>query len=153
MASDTTGSSHESPPVMRITKPATATPADAPASAPSQELPPGWRGLVPLEVTAIEVAPGIRVAPLGIGDFLLPDGTSHTGAGIGVWTDSAAFTEADVKPCRHCGGPLIPCRPGHKMPVCLGWKHAALLPRGLVGPHYCEGRSVNPSGEPKEEGA
>jgi hypothetical protein len=65
----------------------------------------------------------------------------------------AGFTEADVKPCRHCGEPLIPCRPGHKMPVCLGWKHAALLPRGLVGPHYCEGRSVNPSGEPKEEGA
>lgn len=64
-------------------------------------------------------------------------------------TDRAgAFTEADVKPCRHCGGPLIPCRPAHEMPVCKGWKHAAWLSMGPVGPHYCEGRSVNPSGEP-----
>lgn len=62
-----------------------------------------------------------------------------------------AFTEADVKPCRHCGGPLIPCRPGHDLPVCKGWKHAAWLSMGPIGPHYCEGRSVNPSGEPKEE--
>jgi len=62
-----------------------------------------------------------------------------------------AFTEADVKPCRHCGGPLIPCRPAHEMPVCKGWKHAAWLSMGPIGPHYCEGRSVMPSGEPEED--
>lgn len=61
-----------------------------------------------------------------------------------------AFTEADIRPCRHCGDPLIPCRPGHQIPVCKGWKHAAWLPL-QIGAHYCEGRSIRPSGEPREE--
>jgi len=65
-------------------------------------------------------------------------------------TLGAAFTEADVKPCRHCKCPLIPCRRGHNLPVCKGWLHAAWLSMP-VGAHYCEGRSVNPSGEPGEE--
>lgn len=61
-----------------------------------------------------------------------------------------AFTEADVKPCRHCGGPLIPCRRSdHDLPVCRGWLHAAWLSMP-IGAHYCDGRSVNPSGEPGE---
>lgn len=59
----------------------------APGSAPSQELPPGWRGLAALTVSAVEVAPGVRVAPLGIGDFLLPDGQVAHGAGIAVWME------------------------------------------------------------------
>jgi hypothetical protein len=50
--------------------------------------------------------------------------------------------------CRHCGGALIRCEPPHAVPVCLGWKHTAWLSMGPVGAHYCEGRSVNPSGEP-----
>lgn len=61
-----------------------------------------------------------------------------------------SFTEADVKPCRHCGGPLIPCRRGTDLPVCKGWLHAAWLSM-VIGAHYCEGRSVKPSGEPREE--
>jgi hypothetical protein len=65
----------------------------SPGSAPSQELPPRWRGLVPLEVSAVEVAPGVRVAPLGIGDFLLPDGTARAGAGIGVWAEGLETAE------------------------------------------------------------
>jgi hypothetical protein len=64
---------------------------------------------------------------------------------------AGAFTEEDVRPCRHCGAPLIPCRYGHEFPVCLGWKHAAWLSMP-IGAHYCEGRSVMPSGEPAEEG-
>lgn len=65
----------------------------SPGSAPSQELPPGWRGLVPLTVSAVEIAPGVRVAPLGTGDFMLPDRTVGYGAGIGVWTAGPATGE------------------------------------------------------------
>ncbi len=54
-------------------------------------------------------------------------------------------------PCRHCGGALVRCSHLGEMPVCKGWKHAARLSMGPVGPHYCEGRSVNPSGEPVAE--
>jgi hypothetical protein len=69
---------------------------------------------------------------------------------VGLWTPARL---AEVPACRHCGGELVRCDPPHDMPACLGWKHAALLSRGPVGPHYCEGRSVNPSGEPGEEGS
>ena len=55
-------------------------------------------------------------------------------------------------PCRHCGNTLVRCSQPHAVPVCKGWKHAAWLSMGPVGPHYCEGRSVNPSGEPREDG-
>jgi len=54
-------------------------------------------------------------------------------------------------PCRHCGGKLVRCAGRPDLPVCKGWKHAEYLSIGPVGPHYCEGRSVMPSGEPKEE--
>jgi len=57
----------------------------------------------------------------------------------------------EARECRHCGGDLVRCDPPHDLPVCKGWKHAAWLSMGPVGPHYCEGRSVNPSGEPGEE--
>jgi hypothetical protein len=60
---------------------------------------------------------------------------------------AGAFTEEDVRPCRHCEGPLIPCRHGHQFPACHGWKHAAWLSM-TIGAHYCEGRSAMPSGEP-----
>jgi hypothetical protein len=105
------------------------------------ELPPGWRGTEAAEEWAIEVAPGVRVSLTGTGDFILPDGQVAWGAGIAVWT-------AETSTCRHCGGELIRCDPPHDMPACLGWKHAAWLSMGPVGPHYCEGRSVSPSGEP-----
>lgn len=52
--------------------------------------------------------------------------------------------------CRHCGGALVRCAGSPELPVCKGWKHAAWLSMGPIGPHYCEGRSVNPSGEPRE---
>jgi len=55
-------------------------------------------------------------------------------------------------PCRHCGGKHVRCAGLPDLPVCKGWKHAAWLSMGPVGPHYCEGRSVNPSGEPREAG-
>lgn len=58
---------------------------------------------------------------------------------------------ANAPGCRHCGGMLVRCDPSHDFPVCKGWKHAAWLSMGPVGPHYCEGRSVNPSAEPREE--
>ena len=54
-------------------------------------------------------------------------------------------------PCRHCGGKLVRCAGLPELPVCKGWKHAAWLLMGPIGPHYCEGRSVMPSGEPREE--
>lgn len=50
-----------------------------------------------------------------------------------------------VTSCRHCGGEITPCA-GHEF--CKGWKHVAFLHYGPVGPHYCEGRSVNPMAEP-----
>lgn len=86
--------------------------------------------------------------------FWLANWEDHVTAIIARWiakaAEAGAFTEADVKPCRLCGGPLIPCRSGHDLPVCKGWKHAAWLSMP-IGAHYCEGRSVNPSGEPGEE--
>lgn len=115
----------------------------APRSTPSQELPPGWRGLEADSSFAVEIAPGVRVAPLGTGDFMLPDRTVAWGAGIAVW--------AEARACRHCGGDLVRCDPPHDFPVCKGWKHAAWLSMGPIGPHYCEGRSVMPSGEPEED--
>jgi hypothetical protein len=51
-------------------------------------------------------------------------------------------------PCRHCGGKLVRCAHLGEMPVCKGWRHATWLSMGPIGPHYCEGRSINPSGEP-----
>jgi hypothetical protein len=53
--------------------------------------------------------------------------------------------------CRHCGGEIIP-RDGRTR-YCKGWKHVAYLHYGPVGPHYCEGRSVNPMAEPAEMAA
>jgi hypothetical protein len=50
--------------------------------------------------------------------------------------------------CRHCRGEIIPCT--EPIRYCKGWKHAAYLHYGPVGPHYCEGRSVNPLAEPAE---
>ena len=51
-------------------------------------------------------------------------------------------------PCRHCEGKLVRCAGSPDLPVCKGWKHADWLSMGPIGPHYCEGRSINPSGEP-----
>lgn len=66
---------------------------------------------------------------------------------VGPWT----VTEIPASvACRHCFGPIIPCEPAHQMPVCLGWKHTAHLSQ-VIGAHYCEGRSVNPSAEPEED--
>jgi hypothetical protein len=56
-------------------------------------------------------------------------------------------------PCRHCGGKLVRCARPCEIPVCKGWKHAGRLSMGPIGPHYCEGRSINPSGEPGEDKA
>lgn len=72
---------------------------------------------------------------------------------------AGAVSEADERgfrrflgtPCRHCGGALVACGWPCTDLTCNGWKHAALL-TGSVGSHQCEGRSVMPSGEPKEEG-
>jgi hypothetical protein len=117
----------------------------APRGTPSQELPPGWRGFEADSSFAVEIAPGVRVAPLGTGDFMLPGSVVGRGAGIAVWAESP-----DTRACRHCGGELVRCDPPHDFPVCRGWKHAARLSM-LIGAHYCEGRSVNPSGEPRED--
>ncbi len=69
---------------------------------------------------------------------------------VGPWPPARL---AAAPACRHCGGELFRCDPPHDMPACLGWKHVARLSMGPVGPHYCGGRSVNPSGEPGEEGS
>lgn len=60
----------------------------APRSVPSRELPHGWRGLEADPAFAVEIASGVRIAPLGTGDFMLPGGTVGRGAGIAVWTES-----------------------------------------------------------------
>jgi hypothetical protein len=77
------------------------------------------------------------------------------GKDLACWCDLDSACHADVllkfanaPECRHCGGVLVRCDPPHDFPVCKGWKHAAWLSMGPIGPHYCEGRSVNPSGEP-----
>lgn len=63
----------------------------APRGTPSRELPTGWRDLDAGDPTfAVEVAPGVRVALLGTGDFILPDGALERGAGIAVWTEAEA---------------------------------------------------------------
>jgi hypothetical protein len=59
----------------------------APRGTPSQELPPGWRGFEADSSFAVEIAPGVRVAPLGTGDFMLPGGIVGRGAGIAVWAE------------------------------------------------------------------
>ncbi len=73
-------------------------------------------------------------------------------AGVVSEPDSRGFRRFLGTPCRHCGGALVRCAHLGEIPVCKGWKHAAWLSLGPVGPHYCEGRSINPSGEPREGG-
>lgn len=72
-------------------------------------------------------------------------------AGVVTEADSRGHRRFLGTPCRHCGGKLVRCASLCAVPVCKGWKHADWLPMGPVGPHYCDGRSVNPSGEPEEE--
>lgn len=67
----------------------------APRSVPDQEVPPGWRNWEADAGRAFEVAPGVRVALLGTGDFTLPCGTIGRGAGIAVWTDDAEAAAAE----------------------------------------------------------
>lgn len=62
----------------------------APRSVPPREIPVGWRQWQPgedHEATAFGAAPGARVALLGTGDILLPDGAVGRGAVIAVWAD------------------------------------------------------------------
>ena len=58
----------------------------------------------------------------------------------------AARDPAAMVTCRHCGGEITPC--AEPIQFCKGWKHAAYIHYGPIGPHYCEGRSVNPLAEP-----
>jgi len=62
-----------------------------------------------------------------------------------VALEAAVLSGAAV--CRHCRGVLVRCDPKHQFPACEGWKHVAWLSMP-IGAHYCQGRSVNPSGEP-----
>ena len=57
-------------------------------------------------------------------------------------------TEAVINALRMVKG-VIPCT--EPVRFCKGWKHVAYLHYGPVGPHYCEGRSVNPLAEPAHE--
>ena len=59
---------------------------------------------------------------------------------------AGTVTETAPVTCRYCGGAIVPC--ADAIPYCQGWKHVAYLHYGPVGPHYCEGRSVNPVAEP-----
>ena len=61
--------------------------------------------------------------------------------------EADAMTRAP-QTCRHCGGEITPC--AEPIRYCKGWKHVAYLHYGPVGPHYCEGRSVNPMAEPTD---
>lgn len=72
-------------------------------------------------------------------------------AGVVSEADSRGHRRFLGTPCRHCGGKLVRCASPCTIPVCKGWKHADRLSMGPIGPHYCEGRSINPSGEPREE--
>jgi hypothetical protein len=81
-----------------------------------------------------------------------PPGLASTRTAVA--RQAGPWAEAEVPAsvgCRHCAGTIIPCEPRHDHPACLGWKHAVWLSMGPVGPHYCEGRSVNPSAEPGED--
>ena len=60
--------------------------------------------------------------------------------------DPEASARGDDATCRYCGGLIVPCT--EPIRYCKGWKHAAYLHYGPVGPHYCEGRSINPMAEP-----
>lgn len=80
--------------------------------------------------------------------FLLDD---LQAAGVVSERDDRGLRRFLGTPCRHCGGKLVRCAGRPELPVCKGWKHAAWLSMGPIGPHYCEGRSVNPSGEPRED--
>jgi hypothetical protein len=70
---------------------------------PSQEIPLSWLGQryerLPDRARALEVAPGVRIALMGTGDILLPDGDCCRGARIAVWTDEAV-PDPD---CPECG--------------------------------------------------
>jgi hypothetical protein len=90
----------------------------------------------PSEEAAREAVPGFQ------GVF----GTVVVRRQVGPWTVAAGT-------CRHCGGKIAPCPQGAgHIPACLGWIHPAYARYGPVGPHYCGGRSVNPSAEPATEG-
>jgi hypothetical protein len=60
---------------------------------PHQEIPLSWLDArferMPDPDRAIEVAPGIRIALMGTGDILLPDGDVCRGARIAVWAEGA----------------------------------------------------------------
>jgi hypothetical protein len=62
----------------------------APRSVPDQEVPPGWRSWEADGDRAFEITPGVRLALLGTGDFILPGGVVGRGAAVAVWTETEA---------------------------------------------------------------
>lgn len=61
---------------------------------PHQEIPLSFLGQcherMPNPDRALEIAPGVRIALMGTGDILLPDGDVCRGARIAVWADEGA---------------------------------------------------------------
>jgi len=60
----------------------------APKSVPDQEVPSGWCGWGADARHAFEVAPGVRVALIGTGGFILPGGVTGNGAAVAVWAET-----------------------------------------------------------------
>ena len=67
------------------------------------------------------------------------------------WTEAPEPAEDEPVTCRHCGEPISPCPhlPAF-YPVCKGWRHEGYKSQP-IGAHYCGGRSINPSAEPRED--
>jgi hypothetical protein len=63
--------------------------SQSPGRVPDQEIPDDWArdvlGRAPGEPRGTQVAPGVRVALLGTGDFILPGDAIGGGALIAVW--------------------------------------------------------------------
>lgn len=59
-----------------------------------------------------------------------------------------------VPECRHCSAPIrrctSTCATAPDYPLCRGWRHVGYDDQPVIG-HCCEGRSVNPAAEPRED--
>jgi hypothetical protein len=52
---------------------------------------------------SVEVAPGVKVGLLGIGDYMQPDGSPHWAARVLVWRDEVADEASSSTPAQDAG--------------------------------------------------
>lgn len=88
------------------------------------------------------------------GEVVRPEGRARLTGSLDTGGSFTGDDDDDTEPatggrlvtCRHCCEPIVRCT--EPIQYCKGWKHVAYLHYGPVGPHYCQGRSINPLAEP-----